>query len=300
MHRESIYLEKRNFDAIETKIENNIELCKNIVKLYENDVIFDESIIHIISVIEGVKPGSSFSDGRIIYDEFKLDNAHEIRNTDLYNFLVKHKIPFRVDIFGQRNSKCVTSEQGLHVIYTIARDFNTIQILPPFQHIGEYKSMVDIEREYKDSWGRFLGVPKEDCAWMEKEDFNRDFIPDLATGLEYYLELNLENISYACLVPYVPYPSEDGLKRAIDVGRKYYNAAEKFDKLMNVDYAMNEVNERILRLTYAGKISFIQSRVNKLNSEENLCYNEYISRINNKYNFDEQIIENAMKGIRIY
>jgi len=79
-----------------------------------------------------------------------------------------------VDIFGKRESKNVTTEKGLHIIYTIAQDFDTIQILPPFQHIGKNKSMVDIESEYKDSWGEFLGVPKEDCAWMEKEDVDWD------------------------------------------------------------------------------------------------------------------------------
>jgi len=123
-------------------------------------------------------------------------------------------------------------------------------------------------------------------------------LPDTTKGLEYHLELNLENISYACLVPYVPYPSENGLKRAINVGEKYYNAAKKFDNLMNVNYAMKEVDDRIARLTYCGKTSFIRCQINKIKDDKNLSDEKCISVINNESNFDEQIIKNVVKDIK--
>jgi len=209
--RESIYLEKRNFEPIRGGIKDNINLCNKIVDLYENESIYSEDLIHIVSVINDVKPGASFADN-IYMGKKNLNSAHEIRDSKLYNTLVEFEVPFRVDVYGEiksDNPHHVEITDNSYLLYNIARNFSDIERLPPFHHLGSENKMFDVEKKYMKSWGDFLGVPKEDCAWMiEEQSFNSNKIPSTIKGLAYKKQLKYENIDYACLVPYKPYPSK--------------------------------------------------------------------------------------------
>jgi len=294
--REVTYLEKRNFNPIKTGIKNNKELCREIIKLYEDNTISGQELIYIISVIEGVKPGATFSDSSI-----QLQNANEVRESKIYKLLVKYKIPFRVDVFGKINSNekySVEMYSGSYPLYSIATDFEKIKSLIPFHHIGRNNSMVDVEKKYMKEWGNFLGVPEKDNAWMNEEPISNT-TPTTIIGLSYKENLNFENINFATLVPYIPYPSKKGLKRAINTGEKYYNAIKKFDSVMNVNYGINEFHENVISCKSYGKRDVIRcefyENINKNNNE--VIHSEFVNKIKKKYKFNDKLINNKLRDI---
>ena len=151
--------------------------------------------------------------------------------------------------------------------------------------------MRDIENKYLTEWGNFLGVPKKDCAWMNKEhNFNMNKIPHTIKGLARVKGIKLDNIDYACLVPYIPHPSKEGIERAINVGEKYYNSAKIFDEVTNEDYAMKSVNEEIQGLTLWAKRDIIRYELHQLYTGQPISHNDIIMYIQNKYDFTEDLI----------
>jgi len=300
--KESVYLEKRKFESLKGEIKDNVDICKKILHLYEKEHIWSESLIHIVSVIDNVKPGASFCDYNHNFDE-----AYEIQNSKVYNTLIECKIPFRVDVYGE-----IKSEKQPHEIeyknriptYKIARNYNWIKKLPPFHHITKNNSMADIENKYKNSWGDFLGVPDKDCAWMKEENVNTDITPMTTYGQAYNQQVKFENIEYSTLVPYVPYHSKDGLERAIDLGKKYYDACVKFDNLMNVHYATEEASSRMVRLKESGKREIIKCELYEYYEKEHELFNKnsykrdiFIENMQDKYNFDKKLIKNIIQDI---
>ena len=290
--RESVYLEKRNYKPINGTIKDNIDLCKRFVHLYENDYITKQDLIYIAALINDVKPGISCSDRQFSKSDCSI-RGYDIRESPIYESLTNYQIPFRVDVYGAVEStethQVTLSDK--HSLFTISRDFSNIQKLPPFHHISENNTMRDIENKYLTEWGNFLGVPKKDCAWMNKDDnFNTSNIPHTVKGFASVNNIKLKNIDYACLVPYRPYPSRKGIERAIELGKKYYDSAKIFDEVTNEDYAMKSVNEEIQGLTLWAKRDIIRYELHQLYIGQPISHNDIIIYIQNKYDFTEDLI----------
>lgn len=297
--RESVYLEKRHFEPINEGIKNSIDLCKDFINLYENDHINKQDLIYIAPFIDGEKPGISCCDNCFSNtDEYV--SANQIRESHMYNILTDYGVPFRIDVYGNR-----TSRDKHHVdiskkfaLYTISRDFSNIQNLPPFHYIGENNSMYDIERKYMTEWGEFLGVPEEDCAWMNEEhNYNMDKMPKTIKGLAYIKNLDLDNIDYACLVPYKPRNSKEGIERAINVGERYYKSIKKFDDVTGEDYGMQAVEEEIYGLTSLAKRDVIKYEIYELFDGKPILHNDIIMYVQNKYDYGSDLITEKLLDI---
>ncbi len=276
--RESVYLEKRNYKPINGTIKDNIDLCKEFIHLYENDYITKQDLIYISALINDVKPGVSCSDRQFSNSNSSI-RGYDIRESPVYELLTNYKIPFRIDVYGAVEStephKVTLSNK--YSLFTISRDFSNIQKLPPFHHIGENNTMRDIENMHLVEWGDFLGVPEKDCAWMNKEyNFNTSNIPHTVKGFASINNIKLKDIDYACLVPYRPYPSKEGIKRAIDIGKKYYDSAKVFDEVTNKDYAMKSVEQEIKGLTSWAKRDVIRYELHQLYNGKPIYHNDIV------------------------
>ncbi len=83
--------------------------------------------------------------------------------------------------------------------------------------------------ERNRAFGKLIGVPEEDNLWYAEDNEPRR---GDATPIPEYLDLQspISGLKYARVVPWVCRPTESGLRRAIDMGREWFQAAQKLDE----------------------------------------------------------------------
>lgn len=236
--------EQRTFDWI-PPIQRN-QLCSAIAEFQRVDSTGSNVVnladintaTHALSTLYGVKPGCSIGTFVTVDAEStsaKLAAIREDPRFTLWSFLQEVGIPSIIQL-----EWCSMLEQVFISIF-IARNERVLDTLPPF-HSDRKTS--EIESEYQQQWGAFLGVPEPDNGWYsEPTASGPDDVQPLAETTD--MDISPSEELFASLTPYAPQPSRDGVQRAVELGRGYAEAVTMFGGNEALDALVTGAQDRL-------------------------------------------------------
>lgn len=228
------YYEKHNQPRIESPglaslSESQLSLLTSILR---SDVLPNAEAIYLLAVIEGVKPGASIPDLDVFYDQYSVpDHTFKwVQNRPLYRLLSNLSLPFQV---GYKYSEKAETQ---HLLFNIAGTSADLTFAP----VPLSASKTDPSYRY----AKFLGVPDSDILWWEDWPEGKQAIKKVQPVDEWAgVQLTPTERQYVRLLPYVPSPTEEGIKRAIELGKGFYAAAAAFDNLSGEEIAVPRTKE---------------------------------------------------------
>lgn len=137
------------------------------------------------------------------------------------------------------------SELGFAYRTKKINEYDTIQV----QYANNEEILDKIEFGVEDkNFGTFLGVPEKDNRWYDEQD-----MPTIneVTPIPEYLELSSyrwDGLKYARIVSWICRPTVEGLKRTIDIGKKWYNLSVKLSEDYGYELGKEYAEMRMSRL----------------------------------------------------
>lgn len=172
--------------------------------------------IHIASVYNGVKPGTTFTDPEIFKGDSSLLTLDDLESTELHMLLQQYDIPFRYDVLETDESK--------HISYYL---WNNSKVYTNLPDATGYEKVVDWERDNSLPWAKFLGIPEPDISWWK--NYGYDSLSDI-NEFDCIIEdeFIFNNQMFLNITPHMEQPTKESLRRSIGQGQAYYGTYQWF------------------------------------------------------------------------